>query len=164
MAATAVVLCAVLFSAVRHMHICSCRSRLFLLPPVPSTSLAASLGRGQPRIDSVFKQLSASRGVPPDSSAPAAYALAVRGCCTLLLQGKAGPAAVLAAEAEHALLSSCGVQLDQVQQAVQQHLLAPGSVCCESVIQALQLQLQHLLDQHKVARVGLPGLCRLQNT
>jgi hypothetical protein len=70
-----------------------------------------------------------------------------------MVQGKAGPAAVLAAEAEHALVSSCGVPLGQVQQAVQQHLLAPGSVCADGVVQALQLELQSLFEHSKIGRV-----------
>jgi hypothetical protein len=71
-----------------------------------------------------------------------------------MLQGRSGPAAVLASEAQNALLSSCGVPLGQVQQAVQQQLLAPGSVCAEPVIQALQLELQHLQEHSKIARVS----------
>jgi hypothetical protein len=102
----------------------------------------------------MFRQHSASTSLPQDSTAPAAYALAVRGCCTLMVQAKSGPAAVLAAEAEHALVSSCGVPLGQVKQAVQQHLLAPGSVCAEGVVQALQLELQHLFEHSKIAKVG----------
>lgn len=108
---------------------------------------------GQPTIDAVFKQLSASTGPPPDSSAPDAYALAVQGCCTLMLQGKSGPLAVLAADAEQALLSSCGVPRGQLKQAVQQHLVAPGSVCADTVIQALSRELQQLPDQQKVMKV-----------
>lgn len=141
-----------LLCAVRHMHICSCRGRLFLLQPGPPTPLKGQAG--QARIDTVFRQIAASTSPPPDSTAPAAYALAVRGCCSLMLQGRSGPAAVLASEAQNALLSSCGVPLGQVQQAVQQHLLAPGSVCAESVIQALQLKLQHLQEHTKIARVS----------
>lgn len=109
---------------------------------------------GQQQIDAMFRQHAASSSPPPDSTDAAAYALAVRGCCTLMVQGKSGPAAVLAGTAEHALLSSCGVPLGQVQQAVQQHLLAPGSVCAEGVVQALQEELQHLLEQGKVVKVG----------
>lgn len=139
------------------MHTCSCRSRLFLLPPEPSARLKGQAG--QTRIDAVFRQMSASSSPPPDSTAAAAYALAVQGCCTLMMQGRSGAAAVLASGAQNALLSSCGVPLSSVQQAVQQHLLAPGSVCAESVIQALQLELelQQLLEHGKIARVSTLG-------
>lgn len=137
-------------AAVRHLHFCNCRSRLFLLPPGARTLPKSP---GQATIDGMFRQLSASTSPPPDSTAAAAYALAVRGCITLMVQGKAGPMAVLAAEAEHALLSSCGVPLGAVQAAVQQHLLAPGSMCAEGVIQALQEELQRLMDQSSTTKV-----------
>jgi hypothetical protein len=52
------------------------------------------------------------------------------------------------------------VALGQVQQAVQQQLLAPGSVCAEPAIQALQLELQHLQEHSKIARVSSTPLWR----
>lgn len=129
---------------------CSRRSRLFLLKPAPPSAAKLQSPQGgskQPKIDAMLRQLSAANSLPPDSNAAEAYVLAVRGCCTLMLQGRAGPAAVLAADAQRVLELSTGVGLQQLQRALQDHLLAPGSVCAEGVVTALGQELASIQQQ-----------------
>jgi ABC-type enterobactin transport system permease subunit len=54
--------------------------------------------------------------------------------------------------AGNALLASCGLGVGEMQQAVQQQLLAPGSVCAALVVEALQQGLQEL-QRHRVHQV-----------
>lgn len=68
------------FLAARHLHICSVRSRFFLLPPVRSRP--GGPRGGQLRIDSLYQQLADScSSTAPDSTATEPYALCVRSCC-----------------------------------------------------------------------------------
>jgi hypothetical protein len=134
--------------AARHLHICSIRSRFFLLPPARSKA-----PRGQTTINSAFQQLADSCSPAPDSSAGEPYAVCVRSCISLLLLGSENqPAAALTMAAGNALLASCGLGVGEMQQAVQQQLLAPGSVCAALVVEALQQGLQEL-QRHRVHQV-----------
>lgn len=137
-----------LAAAATHLHACSARSRLFLLPPAPSSPPGAAGSSRQPRIDSMLRQLAAAGSPPLDSSDAAAYTCAVQACAVLMLQGKAGPSAVLAGDAERALVLSCGVGVQQLRRAMQDALFCPGSACAEGLVAALQQELARIQQQH----------------
>lgn len=137
-------------AAARHLHICSIRSRFFLLPPARSRP-----PRGQATLSAAYQQLADSLSLAPDSSAGEPYAVCVRACISLLLLGSEGqPAAALSMAAGNALLASCGLGVGEMRAALQQQLLAPGSVAAGLVVEALQQALAEL-QRHRVHQVRL---------
>ena len=146
--------------AVRHLHACSVRSRFFILPRSqrPSSGNNRAPRGSQPTINALYQQLADSHALPLDHTAGEAYAVAISSCCKLLMLGDSGPATAVTAGAELALLSSCGVGVGELNLALQQHLLAPGSTCAERVLDAMQHAAQNL-QKHKLHQVSRALTC-----
>lgn len=115
---------------------------------------------GQTKISELYQQLADNHRLPPDSTAPEAYATVIKNCCSLLLLGRSCPAAAVVAGAELALLSSCGVGVGELRQAVEQQLMAPGSLCADQMTQAMQEAVQQVRRNGKLHQVGSrPNMC-----
>jgi hypothetical protein len=140
---------ALLFAA-RHLHICSCRSRFFVLKQ-PSQKLGK--GNQQPTINSLYQQLTDGALLAPDSAAREPHGLALHSCCSLLLLERTPWITGVASAAEAALTASCGLQLGQLKEAVQQQLMVAGKQSAFFLVEALFESLQQL-RKYRLYQVG----------